>query len=50
MPASAHLPERIAWALGELSPRQGQVVVLHYYGDLPVGAISRRLGRRHGHR
>jgi len=35
-------------AMGELSPRQGQVVVLHYYGDLSVREIARRLGVSEG--
>ncbi len=30
--------------MGKLSPRQGQILVLHYYGDLSVDEIASRLG------
>lgn len=48
VPGGPGLPERLAGALGELPRRQGQVVVLHYYGDLSVGDIARRLGISEG--
>ena len=34
----------LASAMGKLSHRQAQVVVLHYYGDLSVQGIATRLG------
>ena len=43
VPAPSSLPGPLESAIGRLSPRQGQIVVLHYYGDLSVGAIARRL-------
>ncbi len=43
VPPPSSLPGPLESAIGRLSPRQGQIVVLHYYGDLSVGAIARRL-------
>jgi hypothetical protein len=43
VPGPSSLPGPLESAIGELSPRQAQIVVLHYYGDLSVGAIARRL-------
>ncbi len=33
----------LEFAIGRLSPRQGQIVALHYYGDLSLRAIASRL-------
>ena len=43
VPAPSSLPGPLESAIGQLSPRQAQIVVLHYYGDLSVGAIATRL-------
>ncbi len=43
-PASSILRGDLAWALGQLPPRQVEMVVLHYYGDLTMAEIARRLG------
>ena len=37
------LPGPLESAIGRLSPRQGQIVALHYYGDLSVRAIASRV-------
>jgi len=42
-PSAAGFKEPVASAIGQLSLRQRQVVVLHYCGDLAVGEIARRL-------
>lgn len=47
-PGASSLPEALAFALGQLSPRQGQIVALHYYGDLSVRAIADRLDLSEG--
>jgi RNA polymerase sigma factor (sigma-70 family) len=43
VPPPSSLPGPLESAIGQLSPRQGQIVVLHYYGDLSVSAIAKRL-------
>lgn len=43
VPPPSSLSGPLESAIGQLSPRQGQIVVLRYYGDLSVGAIARRL-------
>jgi len=43
MPAAADLSGPLGSALGELSHRKGQIVVLHHYGDLSVREIANRL-------
>ena len=43
VPPPSSLPGPLEFAIGRLSPRQGQVVALHYYGDLSVRAIASRL-------
>jgi RNA polymerase sigma factor (sigma-70 family) len=42
-PLDMSLPGPLELAIGRLSPRQGQIVALHYYGDLSVHAIAGRL-------
>ena len=39
---SASLPGPLESAIGRLSPRQGQIVALHYYGDLSVRTVASR--------
>jgi RNA polymerase sigma factor (sigma-70 family) len=41
--AASSLPGPLECAIGQLSPRQGQIVALHYYGDLSQRAIASRL-------
>jgi DNA-binding CsgD family transcriptional regulator len=48
VPAASSLPGSLEFAIGQLSARQGQVVALHYYGDLSVHAIAGRLGISEG--
>jgi len=48
MTAFSSLPGSLEFAIGQLSTRQGQVVALHYYGDLSVHAIAGRLGISEG--
>ncbi len=43
VPSPSSLPGPLEFAIGRLSPRQGQIVALHYYGDLSVRAIAGRL-------
>jgi len=43
VPADSSLPGPLELAIGQLSPRQGQIITLHYYGDLSVHAIAGRL-------
>jgi len=43
VPPPSSLPGPLESAIGQLSPRQGQIVALHYYGDLSVSAIAKRL-------
>ena len=43
VPPPSSLPGPLESAIGRLSPRQGQIVALHYYGDLSVRAIASRL-------
>ncbi len=43
VPLPSSLPGPLEAAIGRLSPRQGQVVALHYYCDLSVRAIACRL-------
>ncbi|MBA2420056.1 MAG: RNA polymerase sigma factor, partial [Thermoleophilaceae bacterium] len=43
VPPPSSLPGPLDFAIGRLSPRQGQIVALHYYGDLSVRAIAGRL-------
>lgn len=43
MPADGSLLNPLEIAIGALSSRQGQIVFLHYYGDLSVAAIATRL-------
>ncbi|MBA3300950.1 MAG: RNA polymerase sigma factor [Thermoleophilaceae bacterium] len=43
VPPPASLPGPLEFAIGRLSPRQGQIVALHYYGDLSVRTIAGRL-------
>ncbi len=40
VPSPSSLPGPLEFAIGRLSPRQGQIVALHYYGDLSVRAIA----------
>ncbi len=47
-PGASSSPAVLALALGQLSSRKGQIVALHYYGDLSVRAIARRLGLSEG--
>jgi RNA polymerase sigma factor (sigma-70 family) len=42
-PADGSLLSPLEAAIGALSLRQGQIVFLHYYGDLSVAAIASRL-------
>lgn len=42
-PPPSRLPGPLELAIGRLSPRQGQIVALHYYGDLSVREIAGRL-------
>jgi RNA polymerase sigma-70 factor (ECF subfamily) len=49
LPASADTPEpeeprELMAALRRLSPNQRAAVVLHYYADLPIREVSRRMG------
>ncbi len=41
-------PGPLDFAIGQLSSRQAQVVVLHYYGDLSLRTIAGRLGVSQG--
>lgn len=43
VPSPSSLPGPLELAIGRLSPRQGQIVALHYYGDLSVREIAGRL-------
>ncbi len=45
---ASSLPGPLAFALGQLSTRQGQIVALHYYRDLSVRAIAGRLDLSEG--
>ncbi len=39
-----HPDEQLLQAIGELTPQQRAVIVLHYYADCPVREIARRTG------
>jgi DNA-binding CsgD family transcriptional regulator len=43
VPGTSWLPGPLEGAIGQLSPRQGQIVALHYYGDLSLRVIASRL-------
>lgn len=43
VPPHSSLPGPVESAIGRLTPRQGQIVALHYYGDLSVRAIASRV-------
>ncbi len=47
-PLDSSLTAPIACAVGKLSRRQGQIVVLHYYGDLSLHEIADRLAISEG--
>jgi hypothetical protein len=43
VPGACCLPGPLEGAIGQLSSRQGQIVALHYYGDLSLRTIASRL-------
>lgn len=47
-PSGSSLSEPLASALGDLSPRQGQIILLHYYADLSIREIANRLAVSEG--